>query len=70
MELPTPEEFEKICTEHLWLFTLEPDLKRAAEGLRTYNYIVDVIKKGGSVYKKIHRKAFEDFIDATKEAKP
>ena len=70
MELPTPEEFEKTCAEHLWLFTLEPDLTRAAKGLKTHNYIVDVIKKGGSVYKKIHRKAFENFIDNTTGNKP
>ena len=27
----------------------------------------DVIKKGGSKYKKIHRKAFEDYIDKVKQ---
>ena len=66
MELPTEEEFTKVCSEHLWTFTMEPDLNRAMEGLKTYHYIHNVIKLGGSKYKKIHRKAFEDFIDKTK----
>ncbi|MDA7496033.1 hypothetical protein N8469_00805 [bacterium] len=67
MELPTLEEFEKTCAKHLWLFTLEPDLNRAMEGLKTYHYIQDVIKKGGGKYKQVHRKAYEKFIDDTKE---
>jgi hypothetical protein len=46
---------------------LEPDLNRAMEGLQTYHYMQAVIKQGGSKYKKIHRKAFEDYIDKTKQ---
>lgn len=65
-DLPTAEEFETVCKNHLWLFTLEPDLNRAMEGLKAYHYMQEVIKLGGSKYKKIHRKAFEDFIDKTK----
>ncbi len=65
-DLPTAEEFEDVCMNHLWLFTMEPDLKKAMEGLKAYHYIQEVIKLGGSTYKKIHRKAFEDFIDKTK----
>lgn len=65
-DLPTAEEFEDVCAKHLWMFTMEPDLKKAMEGLKAYHYIQEVIKLGGSTYKKIHRKAFEDFIDKTK----
>ena len=65
-DLPSAETFERICKDHLWLFTMEPDLKRAAKGLQDYHYIQQVIKVGGSKYKKIHRKAFEDFIEKTK----
>jgi hypothetical protein len=46
---------------------LEPDLNRAMEGLQTYHYMQAVIKQGGSKYKKIHRKAFEDYIDKVKQ---
>lgn len=67
MELPTLEEFEKTCEKHLWLFTLEPDLTKAMEGLKLYHYIQDVIKHGGGKYKQIHRRAYEKFIDETKE---
>lgn len=65
-DLPTAEEFETACKNHLWMFTLEPDLNRAMQGLKVYHYMQEVIKLGGSKYKKIHRKAFEDFIDKTK----
>ena len=51
----------------MFSFMLEPDLNKAMEGLQTYHYMQDVIKKGGSKYKKIHRKAFEDYIDKVKQ---
>jgi len=67
MELPTEEEFTVVCSEHLWTFTMESDLNKAMKGLKNYHYMKKVIKEGGSKYKKIHRKAFENFIDRTKE---
>ena len=47
MQLPTEEEFKKTCAEHVWCFTMEPDLNKAMEGLKTYHYIQKVIKRGG-----------------------
>ena len=67
MNLPTEEEFIATCQSHMFSFMLEPDLNKAMEGLQTYHYMQDVIKKGGSKYKKIHRKAFEDYIDKVKQ---
>ena len=46
---------------------MESDLNKAMKGLKNYHYMKKVIKEGGSKYKKIHRKAFENFIDRTKE---
>ena len=28
MQLPTEEEFKKTCAEHMWCFTMEPDLNK------------------------------------------
>lgn len=67
MELPTEEEFIVTCQSHMFTFMLEKDLNKAMKGLKTYHYMQAVIKQGGSKYKKIHRKAFEDFIDNTKK---
>lgn len=63
MELPTEQEFTETCTNHLWLFTMEQDFNKVMEGMQSYHYMLAIIKAGGSKYKKIHRKAFEDFID-------
>jgi hypothetical protein len=67
MNLPTEQEFIATCQSHMFSFMLEPDLNKAMEGLQTYHYMQAVIKQGGSKYKKIHRKAFEDYIDKTKQ---
>jgi hypothetical protein len=67
MELPTEQEFIATCQSHMFSFMLEPDLNKAMEGLQTYHYMQAVIKQGGSKYKKIHRKAFEDYIDKVKQ---
>lgn len=67
MELPTEQEFFETCQSHMFSFMLEPDLNKAMEGLQTYHYMQAVIKQGGSKYKKIHRKAFEDYIDKVKQ---
>ena len=67
MELPTEQEFIATCQSHMFSFMLEPELNKAMEGLQTYHYMQAVIKQGGSKYKKIHRKAFEDYIDKTKQ---
>ena len=67
MELPTEQEFFETCQLHMFSFMLEPDLNKAMEGLQTYHYMQAVIKQGGSKYKKIHRKAFEDYIDKVKQ---
>ena len=65
MQLPTEEEFKKTCAEHMWCFTMEPDLNKAMEGLKTYHYIQKVIKLGGGKYKQIHRRSFEAWMDKT-----
>ena len=67
MDLPTEQEFIATCHSHMFSFMLEPDLNKAMKGLQTYHYMQAVIKQGGSKYKKIHRKAFEDYIDRIKE---
>lgn len=67
MDLPTEEEFIATCQSHMFSFMLEPDLNKAMKGLQTYHYMQAVIKQGGSKYKKIHRKAFEDYIDKIKQ---